>query len=96
MSDINFWSEETRQKAANNVYHSIDLLEKLSAGWAPDPYESPSEQLKQRTDMYESNLQFLKNTLNEEYYEGFLDTKRVEDAIAAAEANPIKGGGGEG
>ena len=89
MSDANFWSDESRQKASNNVYHSIDLLEKLNTGWAPDPYESPSEQLKQRTELYEANLQFLKNALNEEYYKEFLDAKRVQDAIDAAEANPV-------
>ena len=85
----NPWSPENREKAANGVYDSISMLERLATGWAPDPFESPEEQAKDRKQVYDANLQFLKNTLVNEYYEGYLDTKRVEDAIAAAEANPV-------
>jgi hypothetical protein len=92
----NPWSPENRQKAANAVYDSITMLDQLAAGWAPDPFESPEEQAKDRKQVYDSNLQFLKNALVNEYYEGYLDKKRVQDAIDAAEANPPEGGGIEG
>ena len=92
----NPWSPENRQKAADRVYDSISMLERLATGWAPDPFESPEEQAKDRKQVYDANLQFLKNTLVNEYYDGYLDKKRVQDAIDAAEANPIEGGGIEG
>ena len=84
----NPWSPENRQKAANAVYDSITMLDQLATGWAPDPYETPEEQAKDRKLIYDTNLSFLKNSLTNPYYEGYLDKKRVEDAIAAAEANP--------
>lgn len=83
------WSPEDRQKAANNVYDSITVLEQLQEGWSPDPSASPDERAEMRKQIYDANLQFLKNALVNEYYKGFLDTKRVEDAIAAAEAAEI-------
>ena len=90
------WSPENRQKAANAVYDSITVLDKLASGWSTDPFESPEEQAKDRKLVYDNNLQFLKNALVNEYYEGYLDKERVQAAIDAAEANPIEGGGGEG
>ena len=88
-SAYNPWSPENRQKAANAVYDSITMLDQLAAGWAPDPYETPEEQAKDRKQVYDNNLQFLTNALTNEYYEGYLDKKRVEDAIAAAESSEL-------
>lgn len=96
MPNNDIWDPAVRQRAANNVYDSIAVLEKLATGWQPDPYETPEERAKLAKEMYDSNLSFLKNALTSPYYEGFLDTKRVEDAIAAAEANPPEGNGIEG
>jgi hypothetical protein len=83
------WSPENRQKAADRVLDSIQVLEDLQKGWSPDLSSSPEDQAEMKKQVYDANLQFLKNTLKEPYYEGFLDTKRVEDAIAAAEAAEI-------
>jgi hypothetical protein len=88
-SSYNPWSPENREKAANSVYDSIKVLEDLANGLGIDPHESPEEQAESKKQAYDGNLQFLKNTLVNEYYEGYLDAKRVQDAIDAAEANPV-------
>jgi hypothetical protein len=72
------------------------MLDQLATGWAPDPFETSEEQAKDRKLVYDANLQFLKNALANEYYEGYLDKERVQAAIDAAEANPPEGGGIEG
>ena len=89
LSENDLWSDEFRTRAANNTYHSIDLLEKIESGWMPEPSETPEERKKLTAEMYNLNLAFLKNAVDNPYYEGFIDRKRVEDAIAAAEANPV-------
>ena len=88
-SEENFWSDEFRTRAANNAYHSIDVLERLESGWRPDREESPEEVARLSADLYNNNLDFLKGVLDNPYYEGFIDRKRVQDAIDAAEANPV-------
>lgn len=85
----NPWSAERREKAATAVYDSIKVLEDLGNGLGIDPHDSPEEQAESVKQSYDANLQFLKNTLESEYYEGYLDTKRVQDAIDTAEANPV-------
>lgn len=88
-NEENFWSDEFRTRAANNAYHSIDLLERLDTGWRPGQDESPEEVARLSADLYSFNLSFLKGVIDNPYYDGFIDRKRVQDAIAAAEANPV-------
>jgi len=96
MFEDSSWDPAIRQKSADNVYDSITVLEKLANAWNPDPNDTPERQAELKKRVYDTNLEFLKNALASDYYEGYLDAKRVEDAIAAAEANPPEGGGGEG
>ena len=88
MPNFDIWDPAVRQQAANNVYDSIPVLEKLATGWKPDPFETPEEREKIAQEIYDSNLSFLKSVLVTPYYEGVIDAKRVQDAIDAAEANP--------
>jgi len=87
-NEDDLWSEEFRTRAANNAYHSIEALERATSSWTPDRFESAEENDRLRNDLYNSNLNFLKGVLNDPYYEGFIDRKRVQDAIDAAESNP--------
>lgn len=87
--DDYMWSDEVRQKAAESVYHSIADLEKVASGEPFDRFETAEENEKIRAERYKTSLQFLKNSLTHSYYEGFLDKKKVQDAIDAAEANPV-------
>jgi hypothetical protein len=96
MSEFSFDSEspEIRERAANAVYDSITMLELIANGELFSGFSE--ERAKQRKDMYDSNLNFLKKSLTHEYYEGYLDKERVEAGIAAAEANPPEGSNIEG
>jgi hypothetical protein len=91
----------TRLAAANNVYDSIPILVELGNGFQPDPGEPEAVRRVLAQELYDSNLNFLKATLNSPYYNGYLDTETVQAAIDYAEAHPPnpeppEGGGGEG
>lgn len=81
MDHFDFWSDENRQRAANAVYDSISMLEKLEQGWCPDQFETPEKKEKMCDDVFNANLGLLKNALESDYYGEFLDRARVEEAI---------------
>jgi len=74
-------TDEYRQRASNGVYDSIELLEKIDAGWMPDDGDPIEDRKNEVRKMYDSNLQFLKNSLENTNLDGFLDRERVENAI---------------
>jgi hypothetical protein len=77
-------TDEFRQRASNNVYHSIEMLDKIESGWMPDDGDPIEDRKNEVRKMYDSNLQFLKNSLEDTNIDGFLDRERVENAIKNA------------
>lgn len=74
-------------KPAAGVQDSITVLQPLLTGGVIDKYESPAELIKTRQQVFDANIQFLKNITSTKSYEGFVDKPLINSYVEYAQAN---------